>query len=198
MKSARATAGAALVMAAALAGPVRAQGVASPAGDRVYVGAAGGFSFYDLPCQRYSDCDRNAAAARAAFGVVVVPGLAVEALGLHLGTTRSREAGIDVDTRVVLAGVGAVTLLDYGGGVFGSARLGLGGVRTRTQRISVPGGTPVPSDASWQPALYAGISIGLRLASALAIELHYDATTADYAYRDGRADALTLGLSLRF
>ena len=39
-----------------------------------------------------------------------------------------------------------------------------------------------------------------RAASNLAFELHGNATStsADHGYRDGRADALTVGLSLRF
>jgi len=172
--------------------------------ERVYFGAAGGFAFHDLSCPRYVDCDRNAAAARGALGIVVQPGLAVEGLVLSFGKTRSREAGFDTESTVLLGGVGAVALVEYGGGVIGKARLGLGGVRTDTQRRALGSNTAGSNTAAggsgvnWEPAVYAGLSLGLAVTRNFLIELHYDATSADFAYRRGRADALTAGLSLRF
>lgn|GEM_PF-5314043 len=168
-------------------------------GERVYLGAAGGFAFHDLSCPRYVDCDRNAVAARGALGIVVQPGLAVEGLALSFGRTRSREAGFETENSVLLAGIGAAALVEYGGGITGKARLGLGAVRTNTQRRAI-GSHVAASDSgvSWQPAVYAGFSLGLAVTRYLVIELHYDATSADYVYREGRADALTAGLSLRF
>jgi hypothetical protein len=121
---------------------------------------------------------------------------------LSFGKTRSREAGFETETAVLLGGIGAVALVEYGGGVVGKARLGLGGVRTDTQRRAIGSSSSTMaaagSGATWQPAVYAGISLGLAVTRNLVIELHYDATSADYVYREGRADAFTAGLSLRF
>ena len=200
-RAARASGTAALLLpalCAAQSGGQLAYGEAS-FGERVYLGAAGGFAFHDLSCPRYVDCDRNAVAARGALGIAVQPGLAVEGLVLSFGKTRSREAGFEIANSVLLGGVAAVALVEYGGGIVGKARLGLGGVRTHTQRRAIGSNAAASgSGVSWQPAVYAGFSLGLAVTRNLLIELHYDATSADYVYREGRADALTAGLSLRF
>jgi opacity protein-like surface antigen len=170
----------------------QARGAGLVAPDKGYFGVAGGFAFQDQPCQRYTDCDRTAAAGRAMLGVLVLRDeLAVEALGLYLGRTRSREAGITADTTVALVGAGIATVLDYGGGIRGLARLGLGAVRSSVTQAQV-------TQSQWRPALYAGVSLSFQLTRAVSLDLHYDATTADYVTRDARADALTAGFSVRF
>jgi hypothetical protein len=167
----------------------------SAASYRVYLSAGGGLAEHETDCLDRQGCRRSSGAARATLALMVIPGLALEAVAVDFGHSAWQRPDLRVRERPRLLGFGFMAPMDVAPRLVAELRGGIGRVAVQRERqFSDRRDTSTQST----PQFYLGAALVAQLGTNAGVHFAVDASLAELEQGTARVNAASLGLTLRF